>query len=398
MDKTSRSIAEFSLHDEAQMQNPYPIYDEVRSRCPMAHSDELGGFYFVTRYDEAKTVYKDFRTFSSRDGTGLPAQPVEMYPIDLDPPQQTKYRRILNPAFTPEAVGKHRPRIEAIVRDLIDEFIADGAAELGAQLIRPTLSATVLPILGVPLSDQRMISANLDYLVRHRADDPVRCNQIGQEMAGYLMGISAARRTAEPQNDILQTLLAASIDGAQLTDDTIFRVLLIILFGGLDTTSAAISEALLHLARSPDDAARLREGQVPWATAIEEFIRYTSPIQGLRRTVITETELGGVMVKPGEFILSLNGAANRDPERFVEPHRCIIDREMEEHLAFGAGAHVCLGRDLARLVMDVMLRALLERIPDYTVPNEFVPEYAAGEARGMKRLPVTFTPGRRSAG
>lgn len=387
--------AGFSHHDPEMMQNPYPLYAEARGRCPVAHSDALGGFYFVMNYDQVKKVYSDYKNFSSEEGSGLPAQPVKMYPIDLDPPQQTKYRKILNPLFTPEAVAAHRPRVEKIIDDLIDSFIEDGAADLGARLVRPALSATVLPMLGVPLEDQPMVAEKLDYMVRYRTTDPAGAERCGQEMAVYLMGLAAKRRQSPPKDDILQTLMTVRVDGALLTDDQIFRVLIIILFGGLDTTSAAIGEAIVHMSGKPGDAERLRSGEVPWATAIEEFIRYTSPIQGLRRTVRHPIELESQPLQPGDRILALNAAANRDPSRFSEPDTCLIDRRDNEHLAFGVGAHICLGRFVARLVMEVMLKAVLDRLPGYRMAADFAPEYAVGEARGLKALPVTFTPGYR---
>lgn len=380
----------FSHHDDVLMQNPHPFYEEARSKCPVAHSEALGGFYYATRFDAVRQIYSDFRDFSSAEGSGLPAQPVKMYPIDLDPPEQTKYRKILNPTFTPENVATHRARIEEIIDHLFDGIAAKGEAELLGEVIRPALATIVLPILGVPMADHPIVSEKLDYLVRHRTTDPEGCMRLGGEMCTYLMGLAAQRRKAPRKDDVLQTLIDSEIDGVPVSDDQVFRVLTVILFGGLDTTSAALGEALLHLARNPEDAERLRKGEVSWETAIEEFVRFTSPIQGLRRTVTRDVVLDGQTLHARDLVLALNAAANRDPEKFAEPNRCIIDRENNDHIGFGTGAHVCLGRNVARLVMEVFLKAMLSRFPDYQVPDDFVPEYAVGEARGMKTLPIRF--------
>jgi cytochrome P450 len=152
-------------------------------------------------------------------------------------------------------------------------------------------------------------------------------------------------------------------------------------------------ESLLFLARNPQEKQRLLSGERDWPTAIEEFIRYTSPIQGLRRTLTRDTELDGQALKVGDWMFALHGAANRDPAVFAEPDRCLLDRSPNPHLSFGAGAHICLGRNLARLEIEVLLRAVLTRLPDYDTVAGFEPAYLAGEARGMKSLPVRFTPG-----
>ena len=167
------------------------------------------------------------------------------------------------------------------------------------------------------------------------------------------------------------------------------------LFGALDTTHATLNEAILHLSRHPEDKNRLLAGDVPWATAIEEFVRYPSPIQGLRRTAARDFEFDGVSLHAGDPILAFNAAGNRDPEQFPEPDKCILSRDARNHLGFGSGAHVCLGRNFARVIIEVVLKTVLTRLPDFAVPADFVPSYTAGEGRRMKALPLTFSPGAR---
>lgn len=390
----------FNFHKSEQMQDPFPFYAQARSACPVARSDQLGGFYYAPAYAETRRVFEDFRTFSSTDGTALPKQPMALFPEDLDPPIQTKYRKILNPRFTPDYVLRFRQRLQTLVDGYIDAFIERGEAELEDDLIRPTLAYTVLPMLGVPIADMEQVSTKVDYINRNRTLDPEGTQQRGGELAVYLINLVAGRRQeTDPTDDIIQLLIGSAIDDVPLDDAQIFSVLMIILFGGLDTTSAALGEGFYHLARHPKDAEQLRSGAVPWSSAIEEFVRFTSPVQALRRTVRKEVELGGHTLQPGDFVMALSGAANRDPAQFDRPDEIVIDRVLTEkdHVAFGAGAHICLGRHFARMAMEIMLRTVLTRLPDLTLPDGFVPEYAVGEARGMKKLPVLFAPRLRSA-
>lgn len=390
--------AAFDHASEAQMRNPYPMYEQFRARCPVGRSAQHGGFYFVATHAGAKRVMDDYSTFSSTTGVGIPPHPYKMFPIDLDPPQQTKFRRILNPRFTPEAVAAHRAKIEAEVHRLIDGFIERGDAELAAELVRPLLPAIVLPLLGVPSEEQARMSAWIEYLTRGRATDLAGVAKAGEEIGSYLMTLVAQRRQQPAKDDIIGLLLESTIDGQQLSDEDIFRTVLIILFGGLDTTSAVMLESLRFLAAHPVEKTKLANGEREWQTAVEEFVRFTSPIQGLRRTVTKETELEGQPLMPGDWVMALHGSANRDAALFASAEQCLLDRRPNLHLAFGAGAHICLGRNLARLEIEILLRAALNRFPDWQTDAGFEPDYLAGEARGMKALPVRFTPGvRRSS-
>ena len=385
----------FSMHDADRMQHPDTFYDEMRSKCPVAHSDELGGFYFVTSYDAARRVYDDFRTYSSADGTALPKQPLPLYPIDLDPPHQTKLRRVLNPLFLPEVIHKYQPRMQVVIDELIDGFIARGEVELQEELIRPMLAIVILPFLGTPLSDRTMLAHKMDYLTRRRADDPETCARYGEEIGAYLLELTAKRRESPPQDDIMQVLIDSRINGQPLTDMEIMGIATLVLFGGLDTTSGALGEAMYHLIRTPHDVERLMSGEVPFPRALDEFVRYASPVQGLRRTVTKDTVLEGCPLKAGDFVFSMNGGGNHDPEQFEEPQTIRIDRDLDQHdhLGFGAGAHICLGQHFARTLMETLIRSVFTRLPGIRIVDGFVPAYAVGESRVMKVLPVTFTPG-----
>lgn len=387
---------EFDYYSPEQMYDPYPMYRELRSKCPVAHSKQHGGFVYAATYAESKVILSDYRNFSSNNGIGLPARPIRLFPVDVDPPEQVRFRRILNPHFTPEAAEILRPRVEMLVDDLIDGFIERGHAELGDDLVRPTLPATLLPVLGIPLADLHKFSGWVETTMRRRVSDPEGVVRAAALIHEYVTGVVAERRANQPgPHDVLNSLLTQPFDGRGLDDDEIARTLMIIINGALDTTTVGVLEAMLHLSRNPADAERLRSGEVPYPVAIEELLRAYCPVTVMGRTVMNDLDLRGEPVKAGEFIMAMPGAANRDPEQFSDPDRVVLDRTDNPHLSFGNGAHVCLGRHIARMEIEVFLRAVLTRMPDFETVEGFEPEFDIFQGRAMKHLPVVFTPGQR---
>jgi cytochrome P450 len=385
---------EFSQHDRTLMQRPYDFYDKVRDTgCPVARSEQLGGFWYTTNYAATRRVYDDFRTFSSADGTALPKQPLPLYPIDLDPPQQTRMRKLLNPIFLPDAIRKYRPRFGAIITELLDTIAPAGEAELQEQLVRPTLATVIMPFLGVPRADWETLAHKLDFLTRMRVEDPETCGRYGAELSDYLYEFATRRRGSPPEDDLMQILIDARINDEALTDEEIVGIATLVLFGGLDTTSAVVGTALWHLIEHPDDRERLLSGAVDFPKALHEFVRYASPIQGLRRTVTRDTELEGCPLKAGDFVMAMNGAANHDPGKFPEPDAVRFDRPIgneHDHLGFGGGAHICIGQHFAKTLMETLIRAVFARLPDLRIKPGFQPKFAVGESRVLKTLPVTF--------
>ncbi len=382
----------YSHHDPVVAQDPYATFAEVRGKCPLGHSDQLGGFYFPTTFEGVKRIFSDYQHFSSAEGAGLPDQMIRLLPVDLDPPSHTRWRRVLNRFFTVEAADADRPRVQQIVDELIDAFIGRGHADLVSELTRPLLAMTTLPILGCPLEDRKMLSDKLLWMVHNRTRDNDGWVARYMEMGEYLTSLVAKRRVSAPKDDLLQCLVEQEFDGRKLSDQEGYQVLMLTLFGALDSTASAMSGALFHLAQNPEDRRRLVTGEVPWAGAIEEFLRVTSPIQALRRTVVQAAEVDGAVLEAGDIVLALNGAGNRDPAKFAEPDKCLIDRDAREHLAFGSGAHVCIGRHYARVMIEACLKSMLTRIPDFAVEAGFAPQYTPSEARALTSLPVVFTP------
>lgn len=385
---------DFDHYSEEQMADPYAMYERFR-QCPVGRSSRYGGFAYAATFDGAKKVFSDFQTFSSHKGPGLPGRPVKVYPLDLDPPEHAKFRRLVNRHFSQEVAEANRARTEGLVNGFIDNIIEQGHCDLADDVVRPVLPPTVLPLIGVPIEDQERFEVWIDYLTRRRVSDPEGVVRAADEAVEHLQKIVAYRRTSEPQDDALGSLMNGKVDGRDLSDDEIARTLLIILAGGLDTTSISVLESCMYFFQNPAEAERMRSGELDWAVAIEELLRFFSPVTALGRVAMKDTEIAGCPIKAGEFIMAMNGAANRDPEKFVDADKCVLDRKDNPHISFGNGAHICLGRHIARMEIDVMLKAILTRLPDCKIADDFVPEYWVGQGRALKTLPVTFTPGQR---
>ena len=203
-----------------------------------------------------------------------------------------------------------------------------------------------------------------------------------------------ARRSGARQDDLLQVLLDATVDGEPLPTDQVVSILILVLFGGLDTTSSATGLAIIHLSNHPEDVEALLNGDdALWFSAIEEFVRVSTPVQGQRRTVTQEVELGGATIPEGAYVFALMASANRDPNQFPDADKCIIARAPNDHLGFGFGGHVCMGRNLARLELRIFLETAFRRLKGLKVEDGFTPVYTIGEARGPTHMRCTFEPG-----
>jgi cytochrome P450 len=396
MGKSGAEIArDFDHTDANQASDPFPLYKRLRSECPISRSEKWDGFWLAASYDLVRELALDHSAYSSTDGGGIPKLVTSpMYPIDLDPPQQTKFRKILNPRFTEKVVEKWRPIIQAETDRLIGQFSERGSADFAAELCRPMSAAVILPMIGIPLEARADLADWIEQMNRGRSGDPASLFSAYEAISRYLKGLCCDRRATPPRDDIIGDLLQARVDGMPLSDDDIFRVLVLLLFAGLDTAISVMLEGLKFFSDYPGERKRLETGLTPWSLAVEELVRLVTPAQGVKRLVKKDVTVNGHQIKGGESILLLWGSANRDETKFESPDSCQLDRFPNPHMGFGMGPHICLGRSLARLEIDILLRTVFARLPDYRVPADFKPEYHVGEVRSMKSLPVEFTPQR----
>jgi len=361
--------------------DPYPFYQQMRERDPVHRSRAADG-WMLTRYDDVLSVLSD-RRFSSderhlrrwatmrargeRAGLGDPYEAQRASMLRLDPPDHTRLRGLVSKAFTPRAVEQMRPRVEQIVDELISELPARGEFELVERFASPLPVAVIAEMLGVPSDDRERFRRWSDKAIQALGDAPLRERRealVAMEELGEFVRESAEQRRAEPRDDLLSALVAAEEAGDRLSEDELFTTCVLLLVAGNETTQSLIGNAVIALLRNPRQLELLREEPKRIPAAVEELLRYDSPVQLTSRIVREPGALRGHPLAPGQQLVLFLGAANRDPERFPEPDRLDVARDDVRHLSFSHGTHFCLGAQLARLEAGLALEGLVTRLPD----------------------------------
>lgn len=383
--------AEYDHFDQRFLVDPFALWAQMREHEPVARSDKHGGYYVVTRYDLIREAARDAARFSSANGTGVPPLPiVGMIPIDIDPPEQREYRRILNPALGVDAVEAREAEVRAIVVDLIEPLAGRTEVDAGMELARLVPPRATLDFIGFPPEDWPAVIEAVESITRLRGSDMEEVVQQGMVLMGACQKLLEHRRVEPRHGDIMDLLLGGQFHGRELEDQEIVRMLAILLFGAIDTTSLAITGSLHYLATHPDAQARLREEGVT-KTAVEELVRYTSPVQGLGRTVIEDTELGGCPLHKDDRVMLMWCAANRDPDVFDDADTLDFERRPNPHLGFGDGPHKCVGLNLGKLMLRITLEEFLARIGPFELADPGGVTWVGGETRGIRNLPLRVT-------
>jgi cytochrome P450 len=368
--------------------DPYAFWAKLREQEPVSKSEHHGGFHVISRYGDITTAARDYATFSSAEGTGTPPIPMRLLPIDTDPPLHREYRRIINPSFTPQAVLARADEWRTLALKIIDGIDVDDEVDLISAFALPFPQWVALRVIGFPDEDRADLAGWIDHITRLRGIDDAK---VGEASVGVMMRIMqrlAERRDAPRADDMISVLLDAEIDGRKLEDDELLFSLTLLLLGGLDTTTSAIAMAFLHLADHPADRPRLLDEPGLLDTAVEEFVRVATPVQGLGRTVTTDTELSGCPLHAGDRVMLLWASGNRDPEAFDRPDDVLLDRHPNHHLGFGAGPHHCVGSHLGKLMVRIALEELLPRLGDFEIAARERLVWVGGETRGLRSLPV----------
>jgi len=397
--KNAVPTTDFDQDSAAFAADPWSKYDELRSTCPVAHTDAHGGFWVLSTYGDVVKVAKDDVTFSSVPTTVIPDSGVyNLIPLQSDPPDLQRYRAALAPFFTPQAMQEQEPRIRRFTTDCIDAFIGRGHCDLVTELANPVPSMTALEMIGFDPEDWHDFAGPLHQL-SYFADGSAERNQALEDIARIDGRIETAisERRRQPRNDAITRLVEYETDGLAFTDLELHGLVKMLVFGGLDTTMASMSNALLYLAENPQQRQRLIDEPALIPGAIEELLRYEAPVHAFARKVMTDTEIGGQPIKAGEKVYMLWASANRDSDRFENPDDVDFERRPNRHLTFGVGGHRCLGAPLARLEMKIMLEEVLQRLPDFSIEPEGVRHpITVTIIWGRTSLPATFTPGPRS--
>jgi cytochrome P450 len=375
------------LYERAFVADPHSTWETLRSNCPVAHSTTHDGFWIVTRYDDVVDVAQQPDTFSSRCivvpretmGLELAKQP----PINLDPPEHLPFRRSLISAFTAKEAQRWEPTARQAAREAIASFIDKGSCDPATDYAKRIPVAVMCALLGVPTEKEPEFTRWARELFE--SGDMAVTQNAGQQLAAYMGSLVGDRRTA-PGEDLISQLQA---EEAAISDEELAKASSLILTAGLDTTWSVIGNALLHLARNPEDRDRLLQNPELIISATEEFLRYFTPSSVAR--VTTETvEIGGRRIESGESVLMSFPAANRDPQMFERAETVVLDRPTNRHIAFGAGPHRCLGASLARMQIRVSLSEWLAAIPEFEESQEDSVEFSPGQTWGPRSFHVRF--------
>jgi cytochrome P450 len=374
--------------------NAPQIWDDLRSRCPVAHSERFGGTWLPTRHEDVATISHDTEHFTSQsvivsDHRPIAPRPIGFAPpITSDPPFHGEARRLLLPAFAPKAIDRWEPAARATCRELLDDLLADhgpgGTVDAAVAYAQHIPVKVIAAMLGVPEADgdkfRGFIHRILEMPGGQHDIDP------SETLVAYLEDVIDDHR-ANPRDDLVGFLLDAEMNGQELADEHIGGTIALLLIAGIDTTWSAIGASLWHLAQHPEHRRRLVEEPEVWPFAIEELLRAYAPVT-MARLVAEEVEIGGCTMQPGEWVLLPFPSANRDPEAFEQPDQVILDRARNRHSAFGLGIHRCLGSNLARMELTVALEEWTRRIPDFELADPGAVRWSTGQVRGPRELPV----------
>jgi cytochrome P450 len=384
---------DFSHLEPEWAADPYPIQDELRERCPIAHTDRFGGGWLPVRYEDVAAIAYDTDRFSSRSivmGNFRP--PVDIAPIggsppiSSDPPFHHDARKLLLPAFTKTAVSKLEPATRAFCHALIDKFEGNESVDAAADYAQHIPMRVIADMLGFPPEDGPKFREFVENTLEGINLEPEERIARMSKLFDYILD-QIHDHLARPREDLTTFLINAELYGRKLEADHVAGTMVLLLIAGIDTSWSAIGASLWHLAKNPADRERLvaESGLLP--TAVEEFLRAYAPVT-MARLVKDDINWNGVDMKAEDWILLSFPAANRDPAQFDRAGEVIIDREVNRHAAFGLGIHRCLGSHLARMELRVALEVWLERIPEFSLADPDAVTWSTGQIRGPRNLPL----------
>ncbi|WP_405149032.1 cytochrome P450 [Sphaerisporangium sp. NBC_01403] len=373
--------------------DPYPIQDDLRQRCPIAHTDRFGGGWLPTRYGDVAAIAYDTERFSSRSVIMSNFRPPRELapvggtpPISSDPPFHHDARKLLLPAFTKAAVAKREAATRALCHSLIDAFEGRNVVDAARDYAQYIPMRVIADMLGFPPEDGPRFGEFIENALEGvNLPTEERIARMGQ-LFDYLLA-QIRDHLDNPREDLTTYLINAELYGRKLDPAHLAGTMALLLIAGIDTTWSAIGASLWHLARTPGDRERLVAEPELLPTAMEEFLRAYAPVT-MARLVKEDMHWNGVDMKADDWILLSFPAANRDPEQFDRADEVVIDREVNRHAAFGLGIHRCVGSHLARMELRVALDVWLERIPDFSLADPAEVTWAAGQVRGPRTLPL----------
>ncbi len=375
----------------AGLADPQPMYKALRESAPVFRSPQAVVF---SRLSDIEMALKRTDLFSSNmDAVDL-GNLRPLIPLQIDPPDHAKYRRVLDPLFTPREMARREPQVSELVNQIIDGFADRGECDFHAEFSVPLPCTVFLQLLGLPLIDLQTFLEWKDIVIRppgatgyddrHTATAPV-----AQKIYDYF-DKAVDEHLASPRDDVLSAMIAARVEGQPLSREELLDICFLFLIAGLDTVTDSLDCFFVYLARQPDHRRLLIEQPDIVPSAIEELLRWETPVPGVVRVAMQDVEVGGCPISKGERVSPLLGAANTDPAEFADPEVVDFRRNPNRHRAFGGGPHRCLGSHLARMELRVALREFHRRIPDYEIKPGTQLAYTAA-LRSVESLPLVFS-------
>lgn len=378
----------FNHYDKEYMQDVFPTLSELRHRGTIEWTDALGGFWIATKMEHVRAIALNTDVFSSRYN-GIPKDlglgDAVMPPIQLDPPDHTRMKKLLMPSFTQAGAEALREYTRTTVVGLLDNLLAKGDIfDVAEDFARFVPTAVICKLL-----DFHDLEKFINWVRRvpeHAADDPADAAAAGAEMFAYIYEVIQERRGGSG-DDLISKLLATEVDGEKLDDMEVAFCAILMFLAGIDTTWATINASLLYLAQHPDQQQHLRENPDAIDLAREEFLRAYAPVSP-GRLVTTDVNVGGAELKKGDMVLMSYPSANRDEAEFENAGEVVLDRSPNRHLAFGVGVHRCIGVHIARMELDITLREFLKIVPRFTLVAPDRVEWNVGQARRPSNIVI----------
>jgi cytochrome P450 len=382
------------LLDNTDPELPAHLYEtlhEMQDKCPVAWSPASGGFWALSKYADVVQASQDWQTYTVTQGIMIPPTGASMpvIPAELDPPRHPKLRKLVLPSFTEKALLQWQPGLNKIIADAFEPILARGHGDLVVEVARPVPVLAICLILGIDSDWRRIRELAENFLAA--TGQPVLARARAHELEAFLEEEINARR-GQPVTDLLGSYVNAQIDGADIPPTEMLGLVQLMVVAGHETTVNALGTTIFRLMKEPGLRERLLADRSLVGKVIDETLRLHPPVWNMGRTVATETELRGSSLCPGEKVMLVYGAANRDPEKFEHPDDFDIDRDgITQHLTFGSGRHRCIGEVLAKLELRLSLEYVLDHMPDLEPDGD--PVWGGGtNQHGLRSLPVKFTP------
>jgi cytochrome P450 len=375
----------------------WELAKQLRESCPVFFNTYAQGYWVFTRHDAVRDIYKNPDIFSSESITPWEPEPIyRLVPTQIDAPNHIKYRRILNPWFSPRAVDEAEAMVRRICRELVEEIAPRGSCDFIADFALPYPTAAFLAMIGVPVSETDRFTRWVDDFFAGFGGDPEGMEVMAQALQGireyWVAALEERRNDPDPrEGDLASHLLHSTFDDRPLTDEEMLDMLTVLVLAGLDTTRAELGYMFRHLAICPEDRGRLIEETELIPSAVEEVLRYYTIVFGDGRKVTRDVDFHGVQLKKGEMVYGLVSGANRDPDAYERADEFMIDRKRNHHMGFANGPHRCLGAHLARREMQLAVEEWLRVIPDFHIASdETLFERGGGSMMSLSTLPLAW--------